>query len=407
MFIRQNFRIYPTFKQIETLNQWLGQGRFVWNYMLSKNIERYENEKKFIFAYDMNNLLPDLKKQTETSFLKEIPSQCLQQKCADLDTAIKNKFKHKRGFPRFKSKRTDESGIRFPSVKIEGKKLIIPKMKNGIRIVLHRDIIGTIGSTTISKDKTGAFYASILVKVDDSFLPSKTPIIETMVGVDVGLKEFAITSDGEFFGNPKFLRRMEPKIKKAARRHSKKTKGSKNKEKTRIKLARLHKKVSNQRKDFINKAAHSIVKSNDLIVIEDLSSNNMMKNHSLAKSIADVSWFQFKCALEWQSVKRGKHLVKIGRFFPSSKTCSCCGHKQDMPLDVRTFVCESCGFTLDRDINASMNILNEGIRLFKQNTAGTAEIHACGDMNCKTNETEQSVSLASSAQEAQLPCVVG
>ena len=241
----------------------------------------------------------------------------------------------------------------------------------------------------------------------DTFIPPKVDVINTSVGIDVGLKEFAATSDGEFIPNPRFLRKMEPKLKRAQRKHSKKKKGSKNKEKARIKLAKLHKKVANQRKDFVTKTANSIFKSNDLVAIEDLSSSNMMRNHKLAKSIADASWFQFRQALAWQAAKQGKHLVVINRYFPSSKTCSCCGAKRSLTLADRTYECDSCGLKLDRDINAARNILKEGIHLMS-NTAGTAEIHACGNMNCQTSIiSESEVMEADSAQEAQSLSGVG
>jgi putative transposase len=358
--------------------------------MLNKNIEEYQNTKKFIFAYSMNNLLPSLKNQKETSWLKEIPSQCLQQKCQDLDTALKQSFKknsNKKGFPKFKAKRTDESGIRFPSVKIENKKLILPKLGNGVKIKLHRPLFGKVGATTVIKDKTGAWYASVLFKVDDSFIPPKVSKIETEIGIDLGLKEFAITSDGELISNPKFYRKSEKRLKKLQRSHSKKTKGSKNREKSRKRLAKQHKKVSNQRKNFVTQVACSIAKYNDLICIESLNVKGMVKNHKLSKSISDVGWGMFTSALKWQATKRGKHLVEVGRFYPSSKTCNNCGSiKNDLTLSDRTFKCGDCGFELDRDLNAALNILSEGKRL---NTAGTAEINACGDMNCSNSSAQE------------------
>lgn len=378
MYIRQNYRIYPTKLQQLTLNQWLGQGRFVWNYMLSLNIATYERDKKFVFGYDMNNLLPALKKQPGTCWLSEIPSQCLQQKCQDLDTALKQSFKknqNKKGFPKFKSRKFDESGIRFPNFKFEGNRIVLPKMKGGIKIKLHRPLLGKKEAITVSKDKIGRFFVSILVKIDDQI--KYVEEINNAIGIDLGLKSFAVTSDAEIIENPKFYRKAEKKLVKIQRSHSRKQKGSSNREKARVKLAKTHKIITNQRKDFCNQVASSIAKNNDLIAIEDLNVKGMMKNHNLAKSVADVSWGQFISALKWQAHKRGKYLVEINRWYPSSKTCSCCGgHKADLTLTDRVYVCPDCGFEIDRDLNAAINILQEGIR--QHNTVGTTEINACG-----------------------------
>jgi putative transposase len=378
MYIRQNYRIYPTKLQQLTLNQWLGQGRFVWNYMLSLNIATYDRDKKFVFGYDMNNLLPELKKQPDTCWLSEIPSQCLQQKCQDLDTALKQSFKknqNKKGFPKFKSRKFDESGIRFPNFKFEGNRIVLPKMKGGIKIKLHRPLLGKKEAITVSKDKIGRFFVSILVKIDDQI--KYVEEINNAIGIDLGLKSFAVTSDAEIIENPKFHRKAEKKLVKIQRSHSRKQKGSSNREKARVKLVKTHKIITNQRKDFCNQVASSIAKNNDLIAIEDLNVKGMMKNHNLAKSVADVSWGQFISALKWQAHKRGKYLVEINRWYPSSKTCFCCGgHKADLTLTDRVYVCPDCGFEIDRDLNAAINILQEGIR--QHNTVGTTEINACG-----------------------------
>lgn len=380
MYISQKYRIYPNQNQAIILNQWLGQGRFVWNQMLALNIKTYDQEQKFVFGYDMNNLLPDLKKAPETEFLKEIPSQCLQQKCSDLDKALKQssrKAKNKKGFPNFKSKKIDESGIRFPSFKFEGNRIILPKMVGGIKIKLHRPLLGKKGSLTLTKDKLGRYFISILVTIDES---EPVTEINNSIGIDIGLKSFAVTSDSEVIDNPKFYKRSQNKLTKLQRQHSKKLKGSSNREKLRLRLAKQHKKVANQRKDFINQVTSSITKNNDLVAVEDLNVKGMVKNHKLSKSIHDVGWGMFLTTLEWQCFKRGKHFVKISRWFPSSKTCSSCGgYKDDLVLNDRVYVCPDCGFEIDRDLNAAFNILNEGLRLH-QNTVGTTEINACGSM---------------------------
>lgn len=382
MFLRYNYRLYPNKGQQAKLNSWLGQARFVWNYMLKCNIDSYNRDQKFIFEFDMNNKLPELKKNEETLWLKEIPSQCLQQKCQDLSTALKSCGKSKssrKGFPNFKSRRTDTSGIRFPKVKVEGDRLVLPKLKEGIRIKLHRPIIGSIGATTIYRDVVGHYYASILCKVEDSYIP--TPIeVNSVVGIDLGLKEFLISSDGELIENPKYFRKSEVKLKRAQRKHSRKKKASKNRNKARIRVAKVHRKIKNQRKNFVGQLSSSIAKDYDLIALESLNIKGMIKNRCLSKSISDASWSMFVSSLKWQCLKRGKTIVHVGTFFPSSKTCSCCGEiKTDLKLSDRTYECSSCGFEIDRDLNAAINIRKEGLRLF-QNTAGTAEINACRDM---------------------------
>ena len=396
MYIRQNYRIYPNQNQITVLNQWLGQGRFVWNYMLELNIKTYNEEKKFVFGYDMHSLLPELKKEQETSFLQQIPAQCLQQKCLDLDKALKQssrKSKNKKGFPDFKAKNLDYSGIRFPTFNLNGNRIILPKMVGGIKVKLHRPLLGKKISATVFKDKLQHYFVSILVLIPDIIEPVTE--INNSIGIDVGLKSFAVTSDGEVIDNPKFYKRSENKLIKLQRQHSKKLKGSSNREKSRLRLAKQHKKVANQRKDFINQVASSIAKNNDLVAVEDLNIKGMVKNNSLAKSIHDIGWGMFLTALEWQCFKRGKHFVKISRWFPSSKTCSSCGgYKDDLVLNDRVYVCPDCGFEIDRDLNASFNILQEGLRIH-QNTVGTTEIDACGAMKKVVMTSAQEICLES------------
>ena len=362
--------------------------------MLRRNIDEYEQSKKFIFKYDMNNLLPGLKRQPETEWLKEIPSQCLQQKCQDLDTAIKQTFKdnkNRKGFPKFKSKKTDESGIRFPSFQLKSNKIHLPKMKTGIKIVLHRELLGTPGSITISRDKVGDYFASILVELPDDYFPPIISEITSGIGIDVGLKEYAITSDAEIISNPKFIKSSEKKLKRRSKQHSRKKRGSQNREKARRKLAKQHRKIKNQRKDFINKTANSIIKNNDVVVVETLNIQGMMKNYKLAKSIADVSWFQFHEALKWQCQKQGKIFIKINPWYPSSKKCSSCGGiKKDLELSDRTYKCSFCDFEIDRDLNAALNILNEGMSRY---TVGTTEINACGDTSRVGDSAQEALNL--------------
>lgn len=366
MFIRQNFRLYPNKAQSKQISQWMGQARYVWNKMLEKNIEEYDTNKKFVFAYSMNKLLTEWKKEEDKIWLKECPSQVLQQKCQDLDTALKNKFKYNNGFPKFKSKNTDKTGIRFPQgVTFSDSKIMLPKMKSGIKLVKHREFLGEPGAVTITCDAVGDFYASVLVKVSDDFFPELVKDIKNSVGIDVGLKTFVTLSDGTTIDNPRFARTIHDKMKKLQRRHVRKQrsekKNSNNREKARIKVAKLHRKIARQRKNFINQNAALIAKEYDLITVEDLNVAGMMKNHKLARSIQDVGFTSFLIALEWQCKKRGKHFHKISRWFPSSKTCSECGSiKQDLTLADRVYHCHECGHEIDRDLNAAINIDNLG-----------------------------------------------
>lgn len=375
------FRLYPTKEQQSTLNQWIGCSRWVWNYMLDFNKKKYKQENKFAFYVEMNNMLPSLKKQEETSWLKEAPSQILQQKCQDLGNAIGVSFKRKdRGFPKFKSKKLDQSGIRFPQGwHIQGNRINLPKLK-GIKFKQHREIHGKVSSCTVTKDRCGDWWVSVLTSHEPTQIKDIDPNLS--VGIDVGLKEFAVTSDGEIVKNPRYLKKAERRLKIRQRALSRSQKSSNNKERDRIRLAKSHRKVARQRQDFINKFVSSITKMNDIVCTEDLNITGMKKNHRLAKSIGDVSWGQMYNRLEQKLKEEGKLLIKIDQFAPSSKTCSCCGSKQDMPLNVRTYKCGNCGLELDRDFNAALNIRNWALRqrFNLAPTAGTAESHASGDM---------------------------
>ena len=375
------FRLYPNKSQQEILNQWIGSSRWIWNYMLDMNKSKYEKEKKFAFYIEMNNLLPDLKKQPETSWLKEVPSQVLQQKCQDLSGAMGKSFKRKQtGFPNFKSKKLDQSGIRFPQGwSISENRINLPKLK-AIKFKQHREIQGDMTSCSITKDRCGDWWVSILTAYEAVTDKAINPSLS--IGIDVGLKEFAVTSDGEIFENPRHLRKSEKRLIKYQRSLSRKEKGSNNKERSRVVLARLHRKVSFQRNDFINKFVSSITKMNDVVCVEDLNIAGMKKNHKLAKSISDVGWGYMYMKLQQKLTEQGKLLLKIDQFAPSSKSCSCCGTKQDMPLNVRTYKCNTCGLELDRDFNAALNIRNWAMRMRFDiaSTVGTTGSYACGDM---------------------------
>ena len=344
--------------------------------MLGLNIERYSKEKKFYSFYDMQNMLPALKKNPEYEWLKESPSQGLQQKCQDLYVALmgtSRKKENRKGFPKFKSRYTDYSGIRFSDWKIDGDRIYLPKQfkKDGMKIVIDRPFLGETKTITVYKDNIDHYYVSFTVLVDDDFIKPQidfSSIPETrMVGIDVGIKNFVSLSDGTLIKNPKYLYKQEKKLKRYQRMMTRKQKGSSNRKKARYRLSKLHKRVANQRKDFIRQTVVDIVKSNDFIGIEDLNIKGMVKNHHLAKSLSDTSLGMLLNEIQWQCKKRGKICQKINRFFASSKTCSVCGwKKENLKLSDRVFRCECCGHTLDRDFNASYNILAESLRLYKE-----------------------------------------
>jgi putative transposase len=269
-----------------------------------------------------------------------------------MDIAFKKFFKGA-GFPKFKSKHRGKQSFSIPqNVIVENDLLIIPKFKEGIKIVLHRPIKGTIKSATISRTPTGKYFVSILVDTNTT-MPVKAKIKEdTTVGIDLGIKDFAITSEGEIFENPKHLRKAQSKLKYVQRKYSK-HKGKRTKQR----LALLHEKVVNKRKDFLHKVSTKLIRENQTIALEKLAVSNMVKNHNLAQAINDVSWSTFVTMLEYKADWYGKNILKIGRFAPSSKTCSCCGYiNKELTLKDRSWACPKCNSVLDRDVNAACNI---------------------------------------------------
>ena len=344
------YRLYPTNTQKELIAKHIGSSRFVYNLALETKNTTYLGSKHNFSPFDLIKQLPDLKKECE--WLKEVNSQSLQQAIQNMDIAFKKFFKGG-GFPKFKSKHRGKQSFSIPqNVIVESGKLIIPKFKEGIDIVLHRPIKGTIKSATISVTPTGKYFVSILVDTNTE-IPTKAPITEnTTIGIDLGIKDFAITSDGEVFENPKNLRKAQSKLKYVQRKYSK-HKGKR----TKKKLAKLHEKVVNKRKDFLHKTSTKLIRENQTICLEDLAVSNMVKNHNLAQAINDVSWSTFVTMLEYKANWYGKNILRIGRFAPSSKTCSCCGTiNKKLTLKDREWICDSCNSVLDRDVNAAINI---------------------------------------------------
>jgi len=349
------YRLYPTKQQKEYFANCFGCARFIYNQMLSDKIDHYKETKEML-----KNTPAQYKK--EFPFLKEVDSLALANAQQNLNKAYKNFFRDKSvGFPKFKSKHkskasytTNNQGgnIRFADGKIK-----LPKI-GFVKLNQHREFEGVIKSCTISKNKSGKYFVSILVKSEDEEIDAT----ERKIGIDLGISDFAITTNdlGETkkYKNPKHLYKSEKKLKKAQRSLSRKQKGEKNRNKARIQVAKKHEKIANQRKDFLHKLSKKITDENQVIVIETLSSKNLMKNHKLAKSIGDVGWYEFAHQLEYKAKQKGRTIIKADRFYPSSQICSACGNRDGKkPLHIREWNCPNCGEHLDRDINASKNLL--------------------------------------------------
>ena len=348
MFRAYKYRISPTNSQKELIAKHIGSSRFVYNLALETKTTAYLGSKHNFSPFDLIKQLPDLKKECE--WLKEVNSQSLQQSIQNMDIAFKKFFKGA-GFPKFKKKSNGGSFSIPQNVIVENDLLIIPKFKEGIEIVLHRPIKGTIKSATISVTPTGKYFASILVDTNTE-IPAKASIKEnTTIGIDLGIKDFVITSEGEVFDNPKFLRKAQSKLKYVQRKYSK-HKGKR----TKKKLAKLHENVVNKRKDFLHKVSTKLIRENQTIALETLAVKNMVKNHNLAQAISDASWSTFVSMLEYKAEWYGKNILRIGQFAPSSKTCSCCGTiNKELTLKDREWTCV-CGVKHDRDVNAAINI---------------------------------------------------
>lgn len=352
------YRISPTEAQKVLLNKHIGAARFIFNLALETKTTAYAGSGVNLSCFDLIKQIPDLKKECE--WLKEVNSQSLQAPIRNLDNAFTRFFKGQGNFPRYKSKWKGKQSFHIlQNVKVEDGRLIIPKFKKkGIKIKLHRLLEGTIKSATISRTPMGKYFVSILCDTGTECLPKSKVEKETTVGVDLGIKDFLITSDGEVVDNPKFLRKAELKLKYTQRKYSK-YKGTR----TKYKLVKLHEKVANQRRDFLHQQSSKLVKECRAIAIEDLNVKGMLKNHCLAKSISDVGWSMFTTMLEYKCEWYGVNLLKIGRFEPSSKTCSNCGKvNKELTLKDREWTCKGCSTHHDRDINAAVNIKNFALR---------------------------------------------
>lgn len=362
------YRLYPNREVQSIFNQWFGCCRKVFNVTLDESIKQYEaGNRKFVNRSSMFSMITKLKADGEHDYLKQVPIHTLQNSLANLLDGYKRFFKGLGGYPKFKSKHESNQSFTVPcspsiirNCHFDNNRVWIPNLKKLIKFKQHRKIEGIIKSYTITRESTGKWYISFLCQ---TVAPQKIEK-DGVIGLDFGVIDFFTDSNGNKVPARKFLRSMESKLKKMQRALSKKARGSNNYKKLKQKIARLYDYISNCRKDANQKLSTILVNENQVISIEDLAISKMSRNHKLAKSLLDEGWYQFTSMLDYKMKWYGGSIIKIDRFFPSSKTCSACGCKvSKMPLNVREWVCPNCGCVHDRDINAAQNILAEGLRL--------------------------------------------
>jgi putative transposase len=365
-------RIYPSKEQETQLAQIFGCARWWWNYALNKSIVTYKETGKGLSRAALNAFLPILKKAENTIWLGDCYSQVLQATTLNLTTAYKNFFDKRAGFPKFKSKHGKQS-IQYPqNVKIVNGNVKLPGNIGIVKAKIHRPIDGKIKTVTISKTPSGKYFASILTEVEGVSTPLNTTenptIFEGKIyGVDLGLKHFAVVTDGEKvskYDNPKHLAKYEKNLKRKQKKLARKQKGSQSRNRYRKVVAKVYERVSNSRQDFLHKLSYKLVSDSQAVIVENLHVLGMVRNHNLAKSISDAGWGTFTNFLAYKLERKGGKFVEIDRWFPSSKLCSNCFYQiGDMPLDVREWTCPHCGTHHDRDGNAAINIRAEGVRI--------------------------------------------
>jgi putative transposase len=365
MFKSFQYRIYPSEGQKKLMAKHFGCVRWIYNWGLEEKTKAYKNNIQ-LTCIDLCSSLKSLKLTKETGWLKEINSQSLQCALRNLDNAYTSFFNKQMRFPKFKSKKNNRQSFQCPQasrVNFETNKLYINKFREGIECRFHRPFEGNIKTITITKNAADHYFASILIETTDA-ISIKPPIDEKTIGVDMGIAHFVSLSNGTKIENPRYLKNKLTRLRILQRRLSRKQKDSKNRNKARLQIARLHERIVNQRKDFLHKISTQIVRDSQVttICLESLDIKNMIKNNPLAQAIGDVGWGYFNRFLDYKADWYGKNIVRIGRFEPSSKTCNECGHiHASLPLSQRTLVCEKCGHIQDRDIGAAINIKKFGL----------------------------------------------
>ena len=376
MFKAFKYRLYPTAPQADKINQHIGCARFVYNQLLDDRIKVYRETKQ-----RSKKTYCDLKK--EYAFLKEADSRALLNARENLDAAYDKFFKESNaGFPKFKSKHkcrwsytTDNNN---GTVRFDGNRIRLPKV-GYVKVVEHRRHEGRILTATISHERSGEYYASVLCEIEQ---PKSLPVTDKVVGIDLGLHDIIVCSDGERVPSPKYFRKSEQRLARVQRALSRTQKGSNGHEKARLKVARCHQKIKNQRNDFLQKLSTKLIHENQVICLEDLSVKGMERNHKLSKSVTDASFSKFVNMLEYKAEWYGRKVVKIDRFYPSTQLCSGCGYKNESVkglhvLKVREWICPECGEVHDRDLNATRNILKEGMKVLNLRNVGDSKFTAC------------------------------
>ncbi|APX94991.1 transposase [Halomonas sp. 1513] len=372
------YRVYPTPEQEQLLARTFGCVRFVYNAVLRYRTDAFHDRKEKVGYMAANAELSRMKKADDTAFLNEVSSVPLQQCLRHQQTAFKNFFECRARYPRFKSKRHRQSAeFTRSAFKYRDGQLFLAKCKEPLAIRWSRELPSEPTTVTVSKDAAGRYFVSCLCE----FEPETLPVTPKMVGIDLGLKDLFVTSDGRRIGNPRHTATYAARLAKAQRRLSKKTLGSKNRAKARQKVARLHAKMSDCRMDRLHKLSRQIVNENQVICVESLKVKNMLRNRWLAKSISDAGWGEFVRQLAYKADWAGRQLSAIDQWYPSSKRCSDCGHVMpEMPLQTRAWTCPECATEHDRDINAAINIKAAGLAVLAlgENVSGMEPVSASG-----------------------------
>ena len=378
MYKAYKYRLYPNKSQKELITKHMGCVRFVYNWALNMKISAYQKDNLSLSRFDLQKELPVMKKTVEYSWLKEVNSQSLQVSLENLDKAYTNFFRDKKGFPKFKSKDFSNKSFAIPQkgkVDFDNNKFYAPKFKQGIRCKFHREFDGVIKTCTVSQTPTNKYFVSVLVETFDTEIVKAHPKESNAIGIDLGLKDFATISNGEVISNPKFLSHKLSRLKVLQKRASKKKEGSCNRKKANLLVAKQYETITNQRTDFLHKLSSRLISENQTICLEDLAVKNMMKRckakkdesgnyipngqsakKGLNKSISDVGWYKFNCFLEYKADWYGVNILRIGRFEPSSKMCSCGVINKELKLSDRVWECRSCGIKNNRDELAANNI---------------------------------------------------